>query len=168
MDSITRERSKKFIDQAKSKVSRVIQETEAGIKSLAEIYSQYSVVIQDLLEAKSKYVSIVEKYLEENPSSAGGDFFSGIQAKDDGFSKQEMTNDTDEMNQLAELVKDLEMQKDSMEDQLERNFKKSVENIHQGESLTSQASYYLDSLIEDIGEIYGSSTMNQLIQKNSV
>ena len=168
MDEITRERSKSFIDQAKMKTEKTSQETASAIKMLSEVYSQYATVVVDLLETKSKYISIVEKYLDANPVASVGHYFPGIQQSNSQFSNTEMEVDSTEMNRMAELVRDLEYQKDSLEDQLERIFKKTVGNIHEIEALSMQTSTYLDNLIEDVGEVYGSSTMNQLIQRNSV
>lgn len=165
-----RERSKAFIDQAKVKTKNAAQETTVTLQNLTEIFSQYSAVVEDLLEVKSKYISVVEKYLNDNPTTGLSDYFPGIKQKQPeiGMPQEEMQVDTNDMNEMAELVKDLEIQKESLEDQLERTFKKTVNNIHQIESLSAQAGNYLDTLISDVGEIYGSSTMNQLIQRNSV
>ncbi len=165
-----RERSKNFIDQAKAKTDRSFQETSATIKDLSEVFSQYSTVVSDLLEAKSSYVSIVEKYLDTNSSTGLSDYFPGITQKkaEVVMPKEEMEIDSNKMNEMAELVKDLEIQKESLEDQLERTFKKAVNNIHQIESLSAQANSYLDNMISEVGEIYGSSTMQQLVQRNSV
>lgn len=168
MDEITRERSKAFIDQAMNKTSQASADTKNGIQSLDEIYTQYAEVIKDLLEAKSKYISIVEKYLQENPVTSAGNYFPGLIQTAAQFSQTEMQVDSQEMEQMASLVKDLETQQESLKFQLENVFRKTVDNIQTIETLSLQTSNYLDDMISDVGEIYGSASMSQLIQKSSI
>jgi len=168
MDEVTRERSKKFIDQVVQKTQKTAQSTSGNLQNLAEIFSQYAEVVTDLLEAKAQYVSIVEKYLQDNPTSSAGSYFPGLLQVAAQFSQTEMQVDSTQMDQMAGLVKDLEFQREGLEDQLERMFKSSISNIKSLEALSAQASSYLDQLIEEVGEIYGSSSMQQLVQRSSV
>ncbi len=170
MDDLTRSRAKTFIDQSIQKTAQESQETSVTFQKLSTIFSQYSEVVKDLLTAKSKYIDVVEKYLGDTPSTGLGDYFPGLRQKGTlgSISSNDMEIDSNDMNDMANLVKDLDVQKENLEDQLERTFKKAVANIHQIESLSTQASNYLDSMITEVGEVYGNSTMQQLVQRNSV
>ena len=166
MDDITRERSKSFIDQNIAKTEMASKETSSILANLQKVYAEYSSVLSDLLQAKSKYISIVEKYLDNNNTSSVSNHFPGLLQTAAQFSQTEMEVDSKDMEQMANLVKELEFQKDSLEDQLERTFKASVYNIHQIEALSLQSSNYLDDLISEIGDIYGNSSMQQLVKKS--
>ncbi len=172
MDSVKKQRAKEFISQTTQRTDRLSQETNSTLQSLTELFSQFTSVVKDLLQAKSKYISIVEKYVNENPQSTGlGNYFPGLTHKNAikaSIPQEEMQVDSSEMENLAELVEDLGTQKEALQDQIERTFKKAVNDIHQIESLSTQSSQYLDTLAEEFGEIYGNSKMHQLVQKNAL
>ncbi len=171
MDSVVRKRAKNFISQSIQRTKETSQETENTLTTMSQLFAQYSSVIADVLTAKSKYISIVEKYLDKDDKIISvTDYFPGLKSKSPlkSLSSSEMLADTKQMQLMANLVKDLERQKENLEDQLERTFKKAANNIHQIESLAAQSSSYLDDMISEIGEIYGNIDMNQLIQKNSL
>ena len=120
------------------------------------------------MKVKTKYVNIVEKYLDSNPQTSLKSYFPGLSQKVTAISQPTLQTDTEEMKQLASLTRDLETQRESLEDQLERMVKKAVANIHEINALSSQASNYLDGLISEVGAIYGDYNMQQIIQKNSI
>ena len=155
------ENAMNFITQVINKTDIAADEVTNQVRTVSKAFSQYTSTLKDLINAKVEYVNIIQKYLENKSGYIAPSQFPGLQGQN--ISTGDMIEDSQKMEELAQLVKDLTFQKDSIENQLEIFFKKVITGIRELEEYSNTAEGYLDDVIDEVGSVYGSPTMNSLV-----
>jgi hypothetical protein len=146
-------KTKKFVDNTIAQFFAVEKEAAADIERLSTLFKQYSEAANDYIAARKQYLEYLEKY-EATPQPVQATIFTGINASQPSYSSEEMVLDSETMQKLGEMIKEMYAQLNFLENQLMaavRSISKDTRNLVM---LTNQSSSYLDQLITSMESPY--------------
>ena len=137
------------VDNAKTAEAATLQD----MKQLETVVVQYSEAANDYLEARIKYLDLLDKYQSASTEPVF-QAFPGITSHLPTYPTEEMAADTAAMRQLAELIHELTRQIEQLEDQMKGTLKRLQTSAYKMAEDVNRTAAYCDQLLVSVDSPY--------------
>jgi hypothetical protein len=150
-----KDRSKQFIDKLIQRTEGSFSRVEEVSASFKDLVAQFEEVFNDLIEAKNKYIDILEKYNHEHKFNLIPDSsFSGNLVNDVGIDISGAQNDSKDLIELKKIIDTVNGDFLLAKSQVGAASRDLIVNIRTFISTAVKANDYLDAIINN-EEVYG-------------
>jgi uncharacterized protein YggL (DUF469 family) len=150
----TKNSKEQFIDTVIDQLKTTVDGSTEKASGLTTVLGQYSEALKDYIESKRKYVDLIDKYQTKAPEFSITASMPGVQAALPAFTNDEMVQDSTEMQEIGNLVRELREQLDILEYQITHELGLLVQGVQTIGGLKDQASAYLDQYIDAVSGAY--------------
>lgn len=153
MSTSAKSRARQFIAKTVDDTKTAEASTLQNLKQLESIFVQYSQAANDYIEARIKYLDLLDKYHSASTEPVF-QAFPGITSHLPTYPAEEMATDTASMRQLAELIHELTRQLEQLEDQLKGVLKRTSTGVFDMATGVNKAGAYCDQLLISVDSPY--------------
>jgi len=135
------------------------------IQTLTGMYQHYKTIADDLIKTKTRYVELVEKYSGVNSKLTTPATLPGIVSSRSLYDTQAMRADSQEIQELGDVVVELENQKDLVYSQIRKLLEAVITATSNLVDTTNQINSFLTNQITNANPtgVYGNHKIQNMV-----